>query len=1620
MIRNLARFLLLFLCAAGVVRATGPTKIEITGSPMNSSNNTSTWKMKLLNPTATNDTIIVACMYANATNPTMSVTDDQSNSWTTDKAINDAGNIAQMGIAHASAVAANTKVVTISWSHSVNFYKCTGMVVNNVTGLDATCGSIAQSGTTWNCSSMTTTQANDFIVTSCNPDNFSSPSVPFIFAAGSGFTLADPDGTSVMVSQYGTQGSAGAINPSVTSSVSAASAECLGAAYKTGSTGGAPGNGIYVNTAASVNFPESVSLSGKTFTVNTPCPASSNLMDIAWQASGYDVTSISSSPANTWNLIPATANGAHVSHAYAANATLSPTMTVTVTTSSAPFASAPFDMKYYCISGAATSPFDKSASGTGTAAFSSGDVAHAPDITPADANELVIGIINEDVQTVTAVRPGNIDVPDVGVYSGAQLEQDGGWMHYYAPTNSTVNITWTYSAYTTTNIARWASQAIAFKAASSGGGANPTITGSNPTSGVPGTPVTLTGTNFGTTQGTSSVNFNGATATPTIWNASSITAQVPSGATTGNIVVTVGGMPSNGMMFTVTSSAPSITSLNPTSGTVGSSITITGVNFGSAQGASTVRFNGTSATPTSWTSTTITVPVPVGATTGNIVVTVGGVASNGMPFTVTSSAPSITSLNPTSGTVGSLLTITGTNFGLTQGTSTVQFNGTSATPTSWTPSSITVPVPAMGTGNAAVVVTIGGVASNSATFTITLTSASPTLVQHAGKDAGVSASSSLAFPTSNTAGNWIAVLTRAGQPGEVFTVGDSNGNTYRRAVQFNETGNGNTLGVFYAENIVGGPNTVTVSDTAANTLRFIILEYSGVATANSLDVTATAQGNSTTMNSGTVATTSNGDLLLGAILTANAASFTAGTNYRIEQSVPAQPSAKLIGEDQVQPAAGPISASASLAATDFWAAAVVAFRSASGSAPPPISISVSPTLATVPAGGAQAVTATLQFDSQNKGANWSLSGTGCSGSSCGTLSNVTTTSATYNGPAISPQTVTLKATSIADSTKSASASITVTSGSLTVTVSPKRSAITTSQTQQFAATVTGDSQNAGVIWSVDGNNGGNASTGTISSTGLFTPGSQPGQHTVSATSISNASFSAAVTIAVTDLAGVFTHHNDVARTGQNLKEYALAPATVNSATFGLLFTCPVDGYVYAEPLYVSNLAIGGIAHNVVFIATEHDSIYAFDADSPSCTQLWKVSFLGTNVTTVPSADTGTSDLTPEIGITSTPVIDPSTNTIYVVPKTKETVGAGCSTGSPCYFHRLHALDLTTGLEKFGGPVVITAPNFVPLRHLQRPALLLANNTVYVSFGSHGDVANYQGWLIGYDPATLAQKFAWSTTDATSGNNEGAIWSSGCGPAVDANGNIYIETGNGDFNANTGGKNYSDSAVKLSPAGSVLDYFTPFNQSTFSANDVDLGSGGVVILPDSVGSLAHPHLALVTGKVGTVYLIDQTNMGKFNSGTNSDVQEVTPVPPPNTTNGGGGVFGSPAYWNGNVYVTGVGFPLSQYLISNGALATPANFTSSNRFPSRGATPAISANGTSGGLVWILDLTGWNTNGPAILDAYDATNVSTLLYSSPASGSGSAGNAVKFTVPTVANGKVYLGGQKTFTVFGLKPN
>jgi len=900
------------------------------------------------------------------------------------------------------------------------------------------------------------------------------------------------------------------------------------------------------------------------------------------------------------------------------------------------------------------------------------------------------------------------------------------------------------------------------------------------------------------------------------------------------------------------------------------------------------------------------------------------------------------------------------------------------------------------------------------------------LVQHRNIDASTATSNSLAFATNTTSGNFIAVCIRAGgSSSQVFTVTDSSGNTYRQAFKKGLVNTVETFAIYYAENIIGGPDAIHVQQSVNASLRFIILEYSGVATSNSLDGTVSAEGSNATPSSGNLTTTANGDLLLAAMMTKNIAVFTAHNGFTIEEAVQASPNTRLIAEDQLQSIAGTVSASASVPTSDNWGAGLAAFRSISGSVAP-ISVSVSPGSGSFPSGyGAQAFAATVTNDFLNRGVTWSLSGAGCSGAACGSLSRVTTTSVTYIAPSNipSPATLAVTATSIGDTTKSASATITVAQGVLTVVLNPKRAAVTlASPPVQFAANVYNDPQNLGVTWQVDGNNGGTSASGTISATGLYTPGTQPGAHTVTAVSNANASVSGSALIAVTDLTGVYTHHNDNARTGQNLKEYGLTPPTVNSLSFGQLFSCPVDGNIYAQPLWVANLNFGGTTRNAIFVATEHDSVYAFDADSPSCVQLWKMNFLSSGVTTLTPADVASNnDFYPEIGITSTPVIDPATSTLYVVPKTRETVGTvngqACSTGTPCYVHRLHALDLFSGAEKFGGPVVINAANFNSQKHLQRPALLLANNTLYLAFGSHGDQCPYQGWVMGYNPSTLAQTFAKALSDPTSGCNQGAIWLSGGGPSADANGNVYIVTANGLYDGNL---NFGDTVAKLSPTGSLLDWFTPFNQATLAANDVDLGSSAVLILPDSVGSTTHPHLAVTMGKTAVVYLLDQANLGKFNSSVSNDVQEVIPVPPMNTTMDDGGNYVGPAYWNGSIYVTGQNYPLSQFQISNGVIATPQFAASSNTFPPRGGAPVVSANGSTGGVLWIIDYTGFQNNTAAILYAYDAANVGTLLYSSPASGSGAAGNGVKFTVPTVANSKVYVGGQLSFTVYGLLPN
>ncbi len=518
---------------------------------------------------------------------------------------------------------------------------------------------------------------------------------------------------------------------------------------------------------------------------------------------------------------------------------------------------------------------------------------------------------------------------------------------------------------------------------------------------------------------------------------------------------------------------------------------------------------------------------------------------------------------------------------------------------------------------------------------------------------------------------------------------------------------------------------------------------------------------------------------------------------------------------------------------------------------------------------------------------------------------------------------------------------------------------------------------------------------------------------------------------------VLTYHNDVARTGQNTNETLLTPANVNTNSFGKLFSHGVDGYVYTQPLYVANLSIPGQGtHNVVFVATEHDSVYAFDADDDvgaNASPLWQVSFIdpAAGVTTVPPADTGeTGDLVPEIGITSTPVIDVSTGTIYVEAKTKEVAG-----GTTEYVHRLHALDIATGAEKFGGPVVIqaTVPGtgegadefgqvpFVPLRQLNRPGLLLLDGVIYLGFASHGDNGPYHGWVLGYSAQTLQQVRVYNTTP---NGGLGGIWQAGGGLAADAGSNIYFETGNGTFSTdspNNAENNFGDSFVKLSTTNGLaaVDYFAPYNQDVLEVFDLDLGSAGAVVLPDAVGSGAHPHLLVGAGKEGTIYLLDRDNLGHYNTGGDTQIVQSLPgaIGDSNRDILSGG-FGMPAYFDGRLYFVGVRDVLKAFRFSAGKLGDTPDSTNPTFFGFPGATPGVSANGTNDAILWVLQNDAYADVGPAVLHAYNATNVAIELYNSNQAGSrDQPGGAVKFTVPTIANGKVYVGGQYSLSVFGL---
>lgn len=514
--------------------------------------------------------------------------------------------------------------------------------------------------------------------------------------------------------------------------------------------------------------------------------------------------------------------------------------------------------------------------------------------------------------------------------------------------------------------------------------------------------------------------------------------------------------------------------------------------------------------------------------------------------------------------------------------------------------------------------------------------------------------------------------------------------------------------------------------------------------------------------------------------------------------------------------------------------------------------------------------------------------------------------------------------------------------------------------------------------------------------------------------------SEAALLTVSAATDVLTWHNDVARTGQNPTETILTTSNVNSAQFGKLGFYQVDGLVDAQPLYASNVATSNNGtRNLLIVATEHSSTYAFDADSGSV--IWRVSLLKSSETT--SDDRNCVFVSPEKGVTSTPVIDRSrgpNGAIYVVAMSKDASGN--------YFQRLHALDLALGTELFGGPVDIQATYpgtgdnsdgtnviFDPGQYLERPALLLLNGVIYTSWTSHCDVRPYTGWIIGYSSSTLART---SVLNLTPNTNGGAIWMSGAGPAADSSGDIYLAEANGFFDGwlDTNGfpvnKDYGNAFMKFSTSGgqlAVADYFEMHDAVQQNAADTDLGSGGVLLLPDlSDGSGNTMHLAIGAGKDSNLYVVNRDSMGKYDPDNDNIYQKLAGVLP-------GGVWAAPAYFNNTVFYGPVGNPLQAFAVANAKLSTTATAHTSVGFGYPGPTPSISANGTGSGIVWAVE-----SSTPAVLHAFDAATLNELYNSNQASGNRDqfgAGN--KFMTPTIVNGKVFVGTPNGVAVFGLLP-
>lgn len=590
-----------------------------------------------------------------------------------------------------------------------------------------------------------------------------------------------------------------------------------------------------------------------------------------------------------------------------------------------------------------------------------------------------------------------------------------------------------------------------------------------------------------------------------------------------------------------------------------------------------------------------------------------------------------------------------------------------------------------------------------------------------------------------------------------------------------------------------------------------------------------------------------------------------------------------------------------------------------------------------------------------------------------------------------------------------------------VAISPAGVYVNVGSTQQFTAMATysdGTQTNmtSSATWASS-----NSAVASVSGSGLLSAIAK-GAGTVTAT-VGTVTATSAVNVIVPGNANVTTWHYDNQRTGLNPNEANLTTANVNFTNFGKLFSYLVDGYIYAQPLYVSNLTISGASHNVVFVATQNDTVYAFDADNYAAgSPLWKVSLLQNGETPLT-----TGAIKPYQGITSTPVIDLATNTLYVVSVQKT---------SATSFFRLHALDLLTGAEKFGGPVVVTASvagtnsdavNGVltlPTSCVQRAALLLADSSVFIGFGNC-----HSGWLLAYNASTLAQTGVFNASPDVNGygtfGGAGGVWMGGGGPAADGGGNIYITTGNGPYNDST---SWGESVLKFTPTLTLLDHFTPFDWAFLQCKDSDLASGGILLLPGTA-------YALAAGKLGKLYLVNTSNLGGMQANDAGAVQTLwfeqgisSPYSESCTNNLGAvltddstgyQIYGTSAFFNNAIYVgavpsatTDVG-PVRRFTYADGQLTSASTTTDSVLIDSYGTTPFISANGTSSGIVWILDH-GQPLQDPAaptatsaILRAYDATNLANELYNSSQNSSDAAGLGIKFTSPVVANGKVFIG-------------